>query len=597
MDFTIERVNLNKLFSVDDAGGDSFVVPSFQRNYVWERENFEEFMEDIESGEVRFLGTLVFCRKGKRIMEVIDGQQRLTTISVAALAASLALRSKDEQAADQIAHGFLLNDNSVKLEHAGSLREFWKPLMQQERFRGRPVFFSDRLRVINALKFFLSRLKEKDAKGIKEFAKKMEQNLIFARVVAASDIVAHTLFETLNGRGKPLSPADLIKSWVISRLPDDEAESIDSRWQEIKRKTGGEREILPFLRMCHNSRATLATAKTLFSKTRKQVGTEEETRGYLSNLEKLAPIYSRLRDPKDDCPHAAALWSLRLLALMRVRLIYPVIFAAYEKGFDSKQLFRLCRMFATLMIRRKFCDKRSGPLEIAANNAALKIMRGDFSDSDIVCRFFRDSEINPKGDDFVTATRFARFPCKTKNDRELIMRLLVGLESGEIQSSEPHNLVEDLKNVHMIQIVSKKELQQGNENPDIADRFGNYALSDEPFAPTKGAVPRGAGGKIEILQKSKFQLTRHTAESFTIHGNWQAKIEKAQYHMAGIAEKVWVCDSDNCPDDTADPDTFGADLRRWLQGNAKIGESVHPEMSALLDAADKLRRAGWFDAF
>ena len=127
MDFTIERVNLNKLFSVDDAGGDSFVVPSFQRNYVWERENFEEFMEDIESGEVRFLGTLVFCRKGERIMEVIDGQQRLTTISVAALAASLALRSKDEQAADQIAHGFLLNDNSVKLNMRVHCANFGKP--------------------------------------------------------------------------------------------------------------------------------------------------------------------------------------------------------------------------------------------------------------------------------------------------------------------------------------------------------------------------------------------------------------------------------------------------------------------------------------
>src|SRR5438128_1722798 len=75
-----------------------YKIPRFQRPYSWDRGNIEEFWSDV-SGAVGsyFIGSMVFYQKGKDEIHVVDGQQRLTTITIFLAA----LRDKLSELAEQ----------------------------------------------------------------------------------------------------------------------------------------------------------------------------------------------------------------------------------------------------------------------------------------------------------------------------------------------------------------------------------------------------------------------------------------------------------------------------------------------------------------
>jgi len=78
-------VKLKELFNGDRV----FNIPKYQRTYAWQEENLEYFLDDLlnqRGGKSYFLGTLLFHQKESRgeyeIIDVVDGQQRLTTIII-----------------------------------------------------------------------------------------------------------------------------------------------------------------------------------------------------------------------------------------------------------------------------------------------------------------------------------------------------------------------------------------------------------------------------------------------------------------------------------------------------------------------------------
>ncbi len=64
--------------------GSYFFIPRFQRPYSWDDENISEFWEDLvnNTGENYFIGSMVVYRRSKQLFGVVDGQQRLTTITI-----------------------------------------------------------------------------------------------------------------------------------------------------------------------------------------------------------------------------------------------------------------------------------------------------------------------------------------------------------------------------------------------------------------------------------------------------------------------------------------------------------------------------------
>ena len=211
-----------------------YFIPKYQREYIWSKRNWELLFDDLLNNEKEhFLGSII-CINTKEDaldidkLELIDGQQRMTTISIllAALYSHLKEKRKDDIDNEDLA------TDLVNLKYKIILKSDKKTLRVQPSISGHnsmdyKFIIGKELEILEnykysknaglrrlykAFRYFLSRLQEVDDKeneifGLSEtvsFLKKVN-NSILVKIEVDSLSDAFTLFETLNNRGVPLS--------------------------------------------------------------------------------------------------------------------------------------------------------------------------------------------------------------------------------------------------------------------------------------------------------------------------------------------------------------------------------------------------------
>lgn len=120
----------NQSFSELLGNGVMYRVPRFQRDYAWQQEQWEELWADIESlksEEFHYMGYMVLQRRDHNDFEIIDGQQRMITLSLVVLAAIRKLLDLSDKAdasdsAENRARAELLTSQYVGRKNAVSLR-------------------------------------------------------------------------------------------------------------------------------------------------------------------------------------------------------------------------------------------------------------------------------------------------------------------------------------------------------------------------------------------------------------------------------------------------------------------------------------------
>ena len=102
----------NQSFQELIGNGTSYIVPRFQRDYAWNQQQWEDLWSDIESlkdEKYHYMGYIVLQKKGDHDYEIIDGQQRLVTLSLLVLAAMRQIKNLSEKEID-------IEDNNERLE-------------------------------------------------------------------------------------------------------------------------------------------------------------------------------------------------------------------------------------------------------------------------------------------------------------------------------------------------------------------------------------------------------------------------------------------------------------------------------------------------
>lgn len=274
---------ISELFSADNSV--SYQIPKYQREYIWGKWNWEAFFDDIEEGEGgHFLGSIICINTQMDThkpaeLELVDGQQRMTTISLLYLAIYKYLAEKLEDPNDMNARLELLSlQNRIILKDYNAIRltpsytnsnlEDYKWIFSQEineiKAPKKPRFLGNR-QISRAFNYFFTRLNEVDEdknpihsyKSVKDLLRKMNSaTLVKIDVATHSD--AFTLFETLNNRGVPLSAIDLIKNKLLGHLEKTNSHSnIDEnfeRWNQIIQNLTDEYKIQErFLRQFYNA--------------------------------------------------------------------------------------------------------------------------------------------------------------------------------------------------------------------------------------------------------------------------------------------------------------------------------------------------------
>jgi uncharacterized protein with ParB-like and HNH nuclease domain len=226
-----------------------YVVPKYQREYVWGKENWEDLFNDLsENGFGHFIGSIICIDQGKdaldiKPMEIVDGQQRLTTISLLYLATYEMLLKEPNPDDDFITartnlkHRIMLKGKKDELKLELSYQHYnhldYRFLLSEVnlvRVDEKPPYFGNR-RIYKAYKFFKDKLKNLDSKTIIEFVDKLNSAWL-VKIEVDSHADAFVLFESLNDRGEPLSAIDLIKNKFLSQIEKTEEKSVDDAFDD-----------------------------------------------------------------------------------------------------------------------------------------------------------------------------------------------------------------------------------------------------------------------------------------------------------------------------------------------------------------------------
>ncbi|MBR5470267.1 MAG: DUF262 domain-containing protein [Paludibacteraceae bacterium] len=239
----IQNVNKYHIYEILSSDGNFYyTIPKYQREYTWSYREWEALYDDIsENDDEYFIGSIICIPLGDSInpyMEVIDGQQRLTTISLFLTAIYTRLKEHkdylgedDEDVLPSLRKSLKSKNspNEIKLvpQVQNSNRDDFDYLLNEVGLRKATApkhsYYAMR-KISRCYNYFLSRI-DKEIKGLTgedvatfllgKYNKVKQAMLVKIEVSSHSD--AYTLFESLNNRGTPLTAIDLMKNLIMAR--------------------------------------------------------------------------------------------------------------------------------------------------------------------------------------------------------------------------------------------------------------------------------------------------------------------------------------------------------------------------------------------
>lgn len=400
----VPRVNFNtanNTFRQLMGNGLSYRVPSFQRDYSWSVDEWDDLWQDIVGlfGEdpepAHYMGYLVLRSADNKAFDIIDGQQRMTTLSLLMLGAVSHLMdlaapgdSDDPQfrRARQLRGNYIGYLDPVSLVPRSKLTlnrhndDFYQNyLVPLERLPRRGLNSSEHL-LRRAFTWFRERIKARfgnDGEAVARFVDTAVDKLFFTVIAVTDELNAFTVFETLNARGVRLSATDLLKNYlfsVISRRGAHESEirSLEHRWEGIVGLLGSE-SFPEFLRVFWNSRNKLVRKTELFKTIRNKIRDKFGAFALIRDMDQYARVYAALRSPEDSVWTMQERDSLAQLQMFDVRQPFAVLLAAFDRfeQEDRSGFERFLRAIAVVSFRYNvICGRQSNEQEALYNDIA-----------------------------------------------------------------------------------------------------------------------------------------------------------------------------------------------------------------------------------
>lgn len=236
-----------------NTGSDQYLIPFFQRHYSWTRREWDRLWEDVvellqDDGQTRhFMGPLVCTPTSHMPGEVtpyqlIDGQQRLTTITIL-LAATKAVADAHElhDLAGEIYEDFLVHKRRKGLDRFKIVPRFGDRETLTSLIENGDEAKVERDSIIKAFRAFRGHIttlidtsEDEPGKVLRTLMKCLTDRLAMVAIMI-KDENPYSIFESLNGKGLPLEQADLIRNFIFMQVPMDQQEDFnDQVWQEFE---------------------------------------------------------------------------------------------------------------------------------------------------------------------------------------------------------------------------------------------------------------------------------------------------------------------------------------------------------------------------
>lgn len=386
-----------------------YLVPRFQREYSWGKDEVDEFWEDILqqikihldgkiTNEEYFIGCIVLVGEdSKPDFLIVDGQQRLTTLTILLRAIVARLQELgDKPAAKALYENVIEGTDNDGKKYFKLVNESPKPYFQNELQSIKPEGLKkaeteEELLLLSTFNTFTKNLKGLVLNGlspldsVKTLRIEVLSYLKFILVTAKNEDDAYTIFETLNARGLSLTSVDLIKNWIFKNFaqthPNDNAKEI---WTSIRTTISEFADLETFFRHYWNSKYSFASDDRLYKSFNdlRKAGRIASARDFLLELKGAALLYRKIGAPIDKDwtvqKEKAVGRSLILINQHKVTQVRPFLLALLEckknKTVDQSAFIKIIGNLENFhFIFSRLCQDRASGLEGKYTRAAKNL--------------------------------------------------------------------------------------------------------------------------------------------------------------------------------------------------------------------------------
>jgi len=351
--------------SISSAFKDHYIVPDYQREYVWDDEQVEQLLADLleaydaDNKKPYFLGTIVTYDTGSQF-ELIDGQQRLTTFFLM-LCVIKHLYCAANESTDLIENliysptmdpnGDTIHSYHLQLQYAdaGNCLE----LIEKGQDQQPKDLTQSGERLFGAFKTIKNFFVEKFPKltQLKRFVYFLLYVTSFIRIETHDITDALKIFETINQRGKGLDPMDLLKNMVFRQVDRSRFKELNMNWKEITRALESiEEKPLRFLRYFIMANYDIAKVKDgvlredqiygWLRDNNDQCMYEEKPFQFVDKMKHDVTLYVKFRKPQDGSAGNVHLKNVTMLAGKSYKLHLMLLLAAFNMEDDTLTRFK-----------------------------------------------------------------------------------------------------------------------------------------------------------------------------------------------------------------------------------------------------------------
>ncbi|NLV28260.1 MAG: DUF262 domain-containing protein [Methanomicrobiales archaeon] len=509
-------------------GAKQYKVPLFQRPYVWSRQQWEQLWSDIgeqytlressgHSHPARFLGSVVVVREYEKNLDkyvIIDGQQRITTISIILAVIRAFAREKGMSELYGQISGFLKN---APKSGEGQYVVIPTRIDKKALFHifDEDYVFDQDSRIVECFDYFWWQLDRSSDIDLNILQQVITEDLCVVYIELDEGENPNQVFEALNYRGVPLEESDLIRNFFFAHLESQEVAEIqyDILWKPMEERLMNEQSLISsFLRHYCMKEGRFIRSGEIFEKIHRrfQNASPEVINNLLEDISRASQFYRTILFPvpeEGDSPLRReikkALFRIGRISNNEAAPFLLLTLAALEKeedksGLSEEHILNIISCIESYLIRRKVCarsdvvyedvfeilcraaNESSGFLTSEETSALLSSLQAPFD--------------MPDDDEFTDHLKYSDL-YQPESQNLLAFVILERLEdffSSQPRGSEPveaYDLFEGESETWMIDHIMPENLSDwwknhlGSEwssvHPDNLHRLGNLTLTQE----------------------------------------------------------------------------------------------------------------------
>ena len=363
---------------------DKLIIPVYQRNYDWREEHCRKLYQDLvrtiqNKKRWHFFGGIVSVSDPMGSSSdylVIDGQQRITTVSLLLLAMANLIKEgkvtpKDDDLYERITKRYLVDEINPKNRKV-KLKPIKGDQDAYDRLWGDPADFDRSSNITQNYLFFYNEI-QKQAITIDQIFNAVERLQIIDIVLTPPDDDPQLVFESLNSTGLELNEGDKIRNYVLMGLDFEEQERYyDSYWNPIEKNAGYDKQnnsydVSPFIRdYLSIKQKKITSMKDIYTEFKafaeKQSGGMEEI---MKDLLSYAKRYNKLLVGHQSFPAKlkASIFRLNRFESSVTRpFLMEVLRLQEEAILTMDEVTETCRIVESYLLRRIICDLPSNTL-------------------------------------------------------------------------------------------------------------------------------------------------------------------------------------------------------------------------------------------